>query len=92
MLFIVKMTDLYMVYIILFTAHITHLIVCSSQKKHTFFLLRINYTIDAALLQKYVPRKTQLDIWNNTCYVSLNVFMFQSLKLLEVPIPFHREL
>ncbi len=54
-------------------------------------LLIVNYAVDPALLQKYVPSKTVLDTWNDTCYVSLVGFMFQNTKLLGVPIPFHRD-
>ena len=49
-----------------------------------------NYEVDPLLLQKYVPPKTELDLWNNTCYVSLVGFMFLNTKLLGIPIPFHR--
>ncbi|MGI9543864.1 MAG: YqjF family protein [Cyclobacteriaceae bacterium] len=49
-----------------------------------------NYKIDPAVLVKYVPPKTELDLWHDTCYVSLVGFMFLNTKLLGVPIPFHR--
>ncbi len=48
-----------------------------------------NYAIDPAVLQKYIPHKTELDIWNNTCYVSLIGFMFKNTKMLGLKIPFH---
>lgn len=48
-----------------------------------------NYAVDPAILQKYLPYKTQLDIHNNVCYVSLVAFMFLDTKILGVPIPFH---
>ena len=53
-------------------------------------LAMANYEIDPALLQKYLPHGTELDIWNNTCYVSLVGFMFVNTRLLGLPIPFHR--
>lgn len=49
-----------------------------------------NYEIDPAILHRYIPHGTELDLWNNTCYVSLVGFMFLNTKLLGLPIPFHR--
>jgi uncharacterized protein YqjF (DUF2071 family) len=48
-----------------------------------------NYEIDKSLLAKYIPAGTQLDLWNDTCYVSLIGFMFLNTKLLGMSIPFH---
>ena len=48
-----------------------------------------NYSVDSNLLAKYLPRKTEIDLWNNTCYVSLVGFMFQDTKVLGLKIPFH---
>ncbi len=50
-----------------------------------------NYVVDPALLEKYLPHKTELDIWNGNCYVSLVGFMFKNTKLLGIPIPFHKD-
>jgi len=52
-------------------------------------LLMINYKIDCRLLEKYVPAGTELDLWNNDCYVSLIGFMFENVKVLGIKIPFH---
>lgn len=49
-----------------------------------------NYAINSKVLTKYLPLKTELDLWNGTCYVSLVGFMFLNTKLLGLPIPFHR--
>lgn len=49
-----------------------------------------NYAIDPNVLTKYIPPKTELDLWKGTCYVSLVGFMFLNTKLLGLPIPFHR--
>lgn len=49
-----------------------------------------NYAIDPAVLKKYLPAKTELDFWNDTCYVSLVGFMFTNVTILGIPIPFHR--
>ena len=49
-----------------------------------------NYAIDPEILSKYLPPKTELDLWNGTCYVSLVGFMFLNTKVLGLAIPFHR--
>ncbi len=48
-----------------------------------------NYEIDKSVLTDYIPFGTELDLWNNKCYVSLVGFMFINTKLLGVKIPFH---
>lgn len=48
-----------------------------------------NYQVHPAVLEKYTPPKTELDLWHDTCYVSLVGFMFLNTKLLGVPVPFH---
>ena len=52
-------------------------------------LIMANYEIDPAILKKYIPAGTELDIWNNKYYVSLVGFMFLKTKLRGVTIPFH---
>ena len=49
-----------------------------------------NYRTDPSILTKYIPPNTELDFWNDTCYVSLVGFMFLNTKLMGLPIPFHR--
>ena len=53
-------------------------------------LLFINYEIDPSVLLPYVPKGTELDIWNGTCYVSLVGFMFLNTKIKGLGIPFYR--
>lgn len=48
-----------------------------------------NYAIDQDVLKKYIPHQTVLDIWEDTCYISLVGFMFQNTRILGVKIPFH---
>ena len=48
-----------------------------------------NYKIDPEVLRPYVPAGTELDLWNDTCYVSLVGFMFVNTKLLGIKVPFH---
>lgn len=52
-------------------------------------LALFNYEVDARILEKYVPVGTEIDLWNNKCYVSLVGFMFKNTKVLGVKIPFH---
>ncbi len=52
-------------------------------------LALINYEINPKKLEKYVPKGTELDLWNNKCYISLIGFMFENVKVLGIKIPFH---
>lgn len=52
-------------------------------------LILANYQVDPTILKKYLPSKTELDLWNGICYVSLVGFMFQNTKVLGLKIPFH---
>lgn len=52
-------------------------------------LAMANYAVDPKLLEPYLPPKTELDLWNGTCYVSLIGFMFLNTKLRGFKIPFH---
>lgn len=49
-----------------------------------------NYTIDPAVLTPHVPYKTEIDLWNGKCYVSLVGFRFINTKLKGFSIPLHR--
>lgn len=52
-------------------------------------LALINYEIDTTILEKYLPKGTELDVWNGKCYASLVGFRFEDVKILGVKIPFH---
>jgi uncharacterized protein YqjF (DUF2071 family) len=52
-------------------------------------LAMANYAVDPNLLKSYLPYKTELDLWNNTCYVSLVGFMFLETAVKGFKIPFH---
>ena len=55
-------------------------------------LLMLNYEVDPANLQKYVPAGTELDSFAGKTYVSLVGFCFCRTKLLgAIPIPFHTQ-
>lgn len=48
-----------------------------------------NYAIDPAILRQHLPHKTELDLRNGICYVSLVGFMFLDTKMLGMRIPRH---
>ena len=48
-----------------------------------------NYVIDPKILSEYIPYGTELDLWENKCYVSLVGFKFLNTKILGVKIPYH---
>lgn len=52
-------------------------------------LVMANYAVSPAILQAYLPKGTELDTWNGIHYVSLVGFMFENVRLLGMPIPFH---
>ena len=52
-------------------------------------LAMANYAIDKNILAPFIPAKTELDLWNNTCYVSLVGFMFLNTSIKGIKIPFH---
>ncbi|KOS08253.1 hypothetical protein AM493_07410 [Flavobacterium akiainvivens] len=49
----------------------------------------VNYAVDPKVLKPYLPFETELDFWNNTCYVSVVGFMFVDTKMLGLRIPLH---
>lgn len=53
-------------------------------------LAMINYEIEPAILQPYVPYGTELDQWQERTFVSLVGFLFLQTKVLGLPLPFHR--
>jgi uncharacterized protein len=53
------------------------------------YLVMLNYEIDPALLQPFVPQGTVLDDWHGRIYASIVGFLFQNTRLLGVSIPGH---
>ena len=52
----------------------------------------LNYEVDPACLQKYVPAGTELDSFDGRTYASLVGFQFRRTKLLgTIPIPFYTD-
>jgi uncharacterized protein YqjF (DUF2071 family) len=52
-------------------------------------LIMANYAIDTGLLSSYIPPGTEVDIWNDKCYISLVGFMFLNTKVYGIKVPFH---
>jgi uncharacterized protein YqjF (DUF2071 family) len=54
-------------------------------------LLMLNYEVAPELLEKYVPRGTRLDSFEDRTYMTLAGFRFRETKLFgTLPVPFHR--
>jgi len=53
-------------------------------------LAMVNYAVDPALLEPFVPDGTQLDNWKGQTLVSVVGFLFSNTRLLGVPVPRHR--
>lgn len=43
-------------------------------------LALFNYEVNREVLKKYVPAGTEIDLWNNKCYVSLVVLCSKTPK------------
>ena len=53
-------------------------------------LIMANYIIDPAILRPYLPSYTEIDYWDENCYISIVGFMFMNTRIKKYPIPFHR--
>jgi len=54
-------------------------------------LLMVNWEVPPAMLQPYLPRGVELDLFNGRCFVSLVAFQFLDTKVLGVGVPWHRD-
>lgn len=52
-------------------------------------LIMANYEVNPKVLKPYLPFGTELDFFEDKCYVSLVGFMFMNTKLLGIKVPFH---
>jgi uncharacterized protein YqjF (DUF2071 family) len=74
-----------------------HDVAQTANSRHAFLtaewrdVLMLNYEVDPALLSGLVPSGTELDLWEGKSFISLIGFRFLDMKLLGVPIPFHRD-
>jgi uncharacterized protein len=55
------------------------------------YLAMLNYEVEPAILNRYVPPGTELDAWEGRTFVSVVGFLFLHTRVLGVPIPFHRD-
>src|SRR5689334_6454239 len=53
-------------------------------------LAMLNYEIEPAVLQPFVPEGTELGSWQGRTYISVVGFQFLRTRVWGVPIPFHR--
>jgi uncharacterized protein len=53
-------------------------------------LLMLNYAVDPAMLQRFVPAGTELDSFAGKTYISLIGFQFNRTRVLGFAIPFHQ--
>src|SRR3982750_4617789 len=53
-------------------------------------IIFVNYTVDPSLLAPLVPRGTTLSFYKNKCFVTLAGFVFSNIKVLGLPVPFHK--
>jgi hypothetical protein len=52
-------------------------------------LIMAQYVVDPATLASWLPPGLELDLYQNRCYVSLVGFIFDRVRVLGLPIPFH---
>lgn len=52
-------------------------------------LAMANYAIDKAILEPFLPYKTEIDLWEGRCYVSLVGFRFLNTRVMGFKIPLH---
>src|SRR5690554_6065015 len=50
----------------------------------------VNYTIDPTVLEPYLPGGTQFDLYQGDCLISIVGFLFQDVRVMGLPIPFHQ--
>lgn len=53
-------------------------------------LILVNYPIDPGVLEPYIPDHTELDLYKGECLMSIAGFIFQDVRVLGLPIPFHQ--
>ncbi len=54
-------------------------------------LVLLNYEVDPSLLAAWIPRGTELDLWQGAAFVSVVAFLFLDTRVLGWSIPFHRD-
>ena len=51
-------------------------------------LIMANYAVDPGVLKAYLPKGVELDLFDESAYVSLVGFMFNNTRLFGLPVPF----
>lgn len=59
----------------------------SAKWKH---LLMANYSVSPEILASFVPAGTRIDAFNGITFISLVAFLFDDMRTLGIPVPFHR--
>jgi uncharacterized protein len=54
------------------------------------YLIMYNYEVPAEILMPYLPKGTELDLYNGKAYASIVGFMFNKTKVFGIEWPFHR--
>jgi uncharacterized protein YqjF (DUF2071 family) len=54
------------------------------------YLAMLNYAVDSAVLQPFVPAGTELDTYGGVNYTSVVGFRFLETRVFGIPFPFHR--
>ena len=54
-------------------------------------LVMVNFAVDPAVLEPFVPAGTSLDSWKGATLVSLVGFRFLNTRVLGIPIPGHKD-
>ncbi len=52
-------------------------------------LILLTYAVDPTLLEPYLPKGLELDIYKNKAFISFVAFEFLNTKVKGIPIPFH---
>src|SRR5690606_36387342 len=52
-------------------------------------LMMVNYQIDPEILAPLVPAGTEIDLYDEKCFVSLVAFMFLDTRVADFLVPFH---
>ena len=50
-------------------------------------IIMANYPIDPKILEPFLPKGVEHDLFNGKAYISLVGFMFKKTKLFNIPIP-----
>lgn len=54
-------------------------------------LIISTYEVDQSILKKYLPKNTELDLFNGKALMSIVAFTFSNVKFFGIKIPFHQK-